>query len=66
MLNLVQNHKINNLTKHVAVAYHHVRNLVEKGCFELLYVPTSGNLADMCTKSLARSLYQKLRELVMF
>ena len=48
-LQLIQNEKINDLTKHVAVTYHYMRNLVlERRCFGLEYVASSDNLADIC------------------
>ena len=58
-LQLIQNEKINDLTKHVAVTYHYMRNLVlERRCFGLEYVASSDNLA---TKGLARPQFEKLR-----
>ena len=54
-LQLIQNEKINDITKHVAVTYHYMQNLVlERRCFGLEYVASNDNLADICTKSLAR------------
>ena len=65
-LKLIKSQKINDLTKHVAIKYHHVRNLVlEQGCFDLEYLPTSDNLADIGTKSIARAQFEKLRLLVL-
>ena len=64
-LTLIKSQKINDLTKHVAVTYHHIRNLVlEQNRFSLQYVPSSENLADICTKGLARVQYEKLRGVI--
>ena len=61
-LTLIRSQKINDLTKHVALTYHHVRNLVlEQECFDLSYVPSNENLADICTKSIARPQFNLLR-----
>ena len=60
-LNMIRDQKINDFTKHLAVKFQHVRNLVyEQECFDLQYIPTSANLADICTKGLARQIYEKL------
>ena len=65
-LNLVQNHKGGDLTKHVVINYHFLRNVVqERGCFDLQNVPSTENLADICTKGLAKPQYDKLRNLIM-
>ena len=65
-LTLIKSQKINDLTKHVAVTYHHIRNLVlEQNRFSLQYVPSSENLADIYTKGLAREQYEKLRGVIM-
>ena len=65
-LNLVQNHKGGDLTKHVVINYHFLRNVVlERGCFDLQHVPSTENLADICTKGLAKPQYDKLRNLIM-
>ena len=62
-LNMIRDQKINDLTKHLAVKFHHVRNLVyEQQCFDLQYVPSSDNLADICTKGMARQIYEGLSD----
>ena len=64
-LTLIKSQKMNDLTKHVAVTYHQIRNLVlEQNWFSLQYVPSSENLADICTKGLARGQYEKLRGVI--
>ena len=65
-LDLIRNHKINDLTKHVSITYHFLRNLVlERKCFDLQNAPSSENLMDICTKGLAKPQYDKLRNLTM-
>ncbi|GAA5877395.1 hypothetical protein JCM3774_003585 [Rhodotorula dairenensis] len=39
-------------TKHIAVHYHHSRELVEAGMLELVWMPTNRMVADMLTKGL--------------
>jgi hypothetical protein len=48
-------------TKHLEVKYHYVRQMVEEGMVRLEYVPTVDNLADILTKPLGRSVFQRLR-----
>ena len=63
---MIRNHKVNDLTKHVILQYHYMRNLVfERGCFNVEFVRSSDNLADACTKSLARLQFMTLREAIM-
>ena len=66
-LKLIHNQRNNNdLTKHVAVVYHFIRNLVlEQKLFHLRYIPTTENLADICTKGIARPQYERLRQSIM-
>jgi hypothetical protein len=47
-------------TKHIDIAYHFLRDYVEDGDLEVIYVPTKDNLADLFTKALARPQHQKL------
>lgn len=48
------NQKVNDRTKHIDVAYHSTRELVESGRLTLLHIPGENNLADICTKGLPR------------
>ena len=48
-------------TKHIKIRYHFVRELVEEGTVELLYVPTEDQLADIFTKGLDSIRFKKLR-----
>ena len=65
-LDLIQNHKTGDLTKHIAINYHFLRNLVlERGFFHLQHVPSRENLADICTKEPAKPQYDRLRSLIM-
>lgn len=46
-------------TKHVDIAYHHVRDLVKYGMMGFNYIPSEQNAADIFTKPLAVELFQK-------
>ena len=61
-LELAKNHRINNRSKHIDTHYHFVREQLEAGTFDLLYVPTDDNLADIFTKSLPKPRHHELAE----
>ena len=61
-LELAKNHGINNQSKHIDTHYHHVCELLEAGTFDLMYVPTEDNLADLFTKTLPKPRHHELAE----
>jgi len=64
-IDLTSNPRISDKSKHIDIAYHHVRDLVENGMINVLHVPSEENLADICTKPLPRSRFIYLREKVL-
>jgi len=44
---------INEKTKHIDIAYHYVRQMIEKGFFKPVHINTNVNEADIFTKALA-------------
>ena len=49
-------------TKHIAIRYHFVRDLVEAKIVVIEYVPTSRQLADIFTKALDLNTFLNLRK----
>jgi len=47
-------------TKHIDIAMHFLRDLVESRMINIIYVPSCENLADLFTKRLARPLHMEL------
>jgi hypothetical protein len=47
------NERISNHSKHIAMRYNHVRDLIKRGKIALEYLPTKQMLADPLTKSLS-------------
>jgi hypothetical protein len=47
-------------TKHINIAYHFLRDLVQNGTLNLVYINTEYNLADIFTKSLPKAVHQDL------
>jgi len=64
-VDLVHNPRISDHSKHIDIAYHHVRDLVETGKLTVLHVPGADNLADICTKALPGPRFRQLKEAVL-
>ena len=47
-------------TKHIDIALHFLRDHVEKGTLNMVYITTHNNLADLFTKGLPRVAHQNL------
>ena len=47
-------------TKHIDIAHHFLRDLVESGTIEIIYIQTQENLVDVFTKGLLRLLHEDL------
>ncbi len=61
-IKLVTGEKIPGRTKHIDVKYHHVREMVrDRKEFEISYIPTVDQVADMFTKNLGPTLFRKHR-----
>ena len=41
-------------TKHIAVKYYYIRDLINKGIIELIYIPSGKQKADGLTKPLSK------------
>jgi hypothetical protein len=62
-IDLAENHRISELSKHIDIHHHRVRELVHDRNLPLMYIPTTDNLADMCTKGLPEVQLSKLRDI---
>ena len=51
-------------TKHIEIRYHFIRDLVERKIMCLQYIPTKRQNADIFTKSLNRSKFETLRQVI--
>jgi hypothetical protein len=51
-IDIAYNHKIGDLSKHLDIAYHLVRENVESARISFLQVKSAENLTDTCTKGL--------------
>ena len=54
---LVHNHHIHERSKHIDVAYHHVRDLARRNLIQLSYIPSSEMIANGMTKPLPKERF---------
>jgi hypothetical protein len=60
-IDFAENHRISELSKHINIHHHRVRELVNDKTLLLICIQTTDNLADMCTKGLPEVQLSKLR-----
>ena len=63
-IHLINNAQVSKRSKHIETKNFFVREKVESGEFKLQHCPTEINLADLCTKALPRTRFEKLRTLI--
>ena len=56
---LAKNPIFHERTKHIAVKYHYVRDLIDKGILDLIYTPTKEQKADGFTKALDKVKFKE-------
>jgi hypothetical protein len=64
-IDLAENHRISKLSKHIDIHHYRVRELVHDRTLPLMYIPTTDNLADMCTQGLPEVQLSNLRDITM-
>ena len=62
---LAHNPWIGDKSKHIQVAFHFTRELVENGTIVVLCTTSKENLADICTKTIVGTDFLVLRHLIM-
>ena len=63
-IDLANNPKVHDRSKHIDIQYHFTRERIKDGSLVLLHVPSSENLADICTKGLPRPSHDHLCTLI--
>ena len=53
-------------SKHIETRYHFIRDKVNKEQLKLIYCKSEDNLADILTKPLKRSMFEELRDKLLF
>jgi hypothetical protein len=64
-IDLPENHWISELSNHIDIHYHCVRELVYDKTPPLMYIRTMNNIANMCTKGLLEVQLSKLRAIAL-
>ena len=62
---LAHNPRMGDKSKHIQVAFHFTRELVENGTIVVLHITSKENLADICTKTIIGTDFSVLRHLIM-
>jgi len=60
-INLTKNPIQHSKTKHIEIRHHFIRDHIQKGDIEIMFVKTENQLVDLFTKPLARDRFNKLR-----
>lgn len=60
-IKLIKNPEYHRRTKHIDVKYHFIRHHYEEKDFQLRYVASGNQVADICTKPLAKRRFEDLR-----
>ena len=60
-INISKNPVMHAKTKHIAIKYHYVRELVEDKQVKMEYIHTKEKIADIFTKPLPKDTYEYLR-----
>ena len=60
----IQNEKPAAATKHLSIRYHFIKERVQDGDVDLVYVESKNQLADLFTKSLPRPQFERLRKAI--
>ena len=61
-IKLYQNPVFHDKSKHIEIKYQYIRDMVEKGVVELLYIATEEQIADVLTKPLSRLKLEYFRD----
>jgi len=60
-INLTKNPIQHSKTKHIEIRHHFIRDHIQKGDIEIMFVKTENQLVDLFTKPLLRDRFNKLR-----
>jgi hypothetical protein len=59
-IDIAQNHRLNDRSKHVDMHYHSIRELIESGQLTVIHIDGKNNLADICTKVVVQVVREHL------
>lgn len=62
-ISMIKSKKCNSIkSRHINIRYHYLRERIDMGEFDVVYVPTSEMVADILTKPLQGTLFRSLRD----
>ena len=64
-IHIASNPVTSNRSKHIAVRYHYVREVISNGKVQVLYKSTQEMVADCLTKNLAKDKVEKFRSILL-
>ena len=63
-IKLSENPVFHDQSKHIEIRYHFIRDWVQRGAVQLVYVSTDDQVADILTKSLLKGKHEHFRDLM--
>ena len=63
-LAMLHGEKFSRTTKHMAVKFHYLKDILERQIINVSYVPTTKNISDLLTKPLPRHSIEKFRKMI--
>ena len=60
-ISIVKNLVHHDLTKFIKIDEHFIKETLEEGIFQLIYIPTNNQVVDILTKALPRKIFEDLR-----
>jgi hypothetical protein len=61
-IKMIENLVFHNMSKHIEIRYHFIRDMVERGALKLQYISTDEQVADVMTKPLSRVKFEHFRD----
>jgi hypothetical protein len=61
-IKMTENPVFHDMSKHIEIWYHYIRDMVQRGAIKLQYVGTDENVADVLTKPLSHVKFEYFRD----
>jgi hypothetical protein len=61
-IDYAKNAQFSQRTKHIDIKHYFIRDHLDKGEIKLAYIPSQENIADILTKSLDKTRFERLRK----
>jgi hypothetical protein len=61
-IKMIENHVFHNMSKHIEIRYHFIRDMVQRGALKIQYISTDEHVADMLNKPLSHVKFQHFRD----